>query len=78
MLFELSARLARYTNNQTYANWAEKIWDWSTKNLMDTRHWTVVDAVNTADNCKGHGDFQWTYNYGPFIRGAVYMYNQVS
>lgn len=45
---------------------------------MDTRHWTVVDAVNTVDNCKGHGDFQWTYNYGPFIRDTVYMYNQVS
>jgi mannan endo-1,6-alpha-mannosidase len=26
--FALAARLARYTGNQTYADWAVKIWDW--------------------------------------------------
>lgn len=29
LLFQLAARLARYTNNQTYTEWAEKVWDWS-------------------------------------------------
>lgn len=77
-LFELSARLAWYTNNQTYVDWAEKVWDWSAATLMNTSDWTVWDAAETVDNCQAHGDLQWTYNYGPFLRGAVYMYNQVS
>jgi mannan endo-1,6-alpha-mannosidase len=25
--FQLAARLARYTGNQTYIDWAEKVWD---------------------------------------------------
>lgn len=76
-LFELSARLARYTNNQTYSDWAERVWDWSNKTLMDG-DWTLYDSVKTTDDCKSHGSFQWTFDYGPFIRGAVYMYNLVS
>ncbi|KAK8042692.1 mannan endo-1-6-alpha-mannosidase DCW1 [Apiospora phragmitis] len=28
-LFQLSARLARATGNQTYQDWAQKIWNWS-------------------------------------------------
>lgn len=27
-LFHIAARLARYTGNQSYADWAEKVWDW--------------------------------------------------
>lgn len=77
-LFELSARLARYTNNQTYSDWAEKIWDWSTKTLMDTSDWMVYDSAQSIDNCKTRSGLQWSFNYAPFIRGAGYMYNLVS
>lgn len=77
-LFELSARLARYTNNQTYSDWAEKIWDWSAKTLMNTTDWTVYDSVETSDDCKTKSGWQSTFNYGPFIRGDLYMYNLVS
>lgn len=77
-LFELSARLARYTNNQTYSDWAEKVWDWSTKTLIDTSDWTVYDSTQTMDNCKSRDELQWSFDYGPFIRGAGSMYNLVS
>lgn len=77
-LFELSARLARYTNNQTYADWAEKIWDWSTKTLIDTGNWTVYDSVSMLDNCKHNADIAFTLNYRPYISGAAYMYSLVS
>lgn len=77
-LFELSARLARYTNNQTYSDWAEKIWDWSAKTLMNTADWTVYDYVETIDDCKTKSSLQPTFNYGPFICGSIYMYNLVS
>ncbi|KAG0647415.1 6-D-mannanase DCW1 [Hyphodiscus hymeniophilus] len=30
--FNIGARLARYTGNQTYVDWANKIWDWEESN----------------------------------------------
>lgn len=74
--FQLSARLARYTSNQTYADWAEKAWDWSaTTPLLNTTLWYIADTTSIAAQCHDHGDFQWTYNYGSYLMGAVYMYN---
>lgn len=77
-LFELSARLARYTNNQTYSDWAEKVWDWSTKTLVNTSDWAVHDTVSALGDCKIPSNLPWSWNYGSFIRGGVYMYNLVS
>lgn len=78
-LFQLSARLARYTKNQTYSDWAEKIWDWSASvPILNTAEWTIGDALDVESDCKSHGDLQWTYSYGAYISGAAYMYNVVS
>lgn len=77
-LFELSARLARYTNNQTYVDWAEKVWDWSTRTLIDTSDWTVHDSVSTLDDCKRNTVTAWTLIYGSYISGTAYMSNLVS
>jgi mannan endo-1,6-alpha-mannosidase len=77
LLFELSARLARYTNNKTYSDRADKIWKWSTKNLIDTDEWVISNNVDMEDDCKAPGIIQWSFNYGPYISGAAYMYNLV-
>lgn len=40
-LFQLAARLARATGNDTYLEWADKAWDWSAKTGLidpDTYH----------------------------------------
>lgn len=77
-LFQLAARLAYYTRNDTYAQWAEKIWDWSlTTPLLRDDVWTIADTTTTEANCTDHGDLQWTYNYGTYISGAGYLYNYV-
>lgn len=77
-LFQLAARLAYYTHNETYAVWAEKIWDWSAKTpLLKEVDWTIADTTSSEANCKDHGDIQWTYNYGTYVSGAGYMYNYV-
>lgn len=77
-LFQLAARLARYTNNDTYADWAEKIWDWSTtNNLVNTSTWAVADSVSIDNNCSNPDHTRWTYNYGTYLMGAAYMYNYV-
>ncbi|KAJ5779129.1 CAZyme family GH76 [Penicillium paradoxum] len=74
-LFQLSARLALYTKNATYAEWAEKIWDWSATTPLLRKNWVIADSTNNAANCKDHGDYQWTYNYATYISGAGYMHN---
>ncbi|PLN84880.1 putative glycosyl hydrolase [Aspergillus taichungensis] len=75
-LFELSARLARFTKNDTYAEWADKIWDWSaTTPLINEKTWFVADSTSNEANCKDAGRTQWTYNYGAYLTGAAFMYN---
>ncbi|KAJ5204147.1 mannan endo-1-6-alpha-mannosidase [Penicillium cinerascens] len=75
-LFELSARLARYTNNETYSDWAEKIWDWSaTTPLLDTTTWNIADDTSCEQNCTDQGNSQWSFNYGVYMTGAAYMHN---
>ncbi|OJJ42769.1 hypothetical protein ASPZODRAFT_136911 [Penicilliopsis zonata CBS 506.65] len=75
-LFQLSARLARYTYNESYYEWAEKIWDWAASSpLLSNSTWNVADSTETTNDCATQGDDQWTYNYGAFLGGAAYMYN---
>lgn len=77
-LFQLSARLALYTGNKTYAEWAERIWDWSaTTPLLKQKNWNIADSTTCGTQCTDHGDFQWTYNYATYISGAAYMHNYV-
>jgi mannan endo-1,6-alpha-mannosidase len=77
--FQLAARLARYTHNATYAEWAEKAWDWSVDSLLvNTKTWNVGDTVNINDNCTSLGNLQWSYNYGTYLAGAAYMQSYVS
>ncbi|GFF48527.1 mannan endo-1,6-alpha-mannosidase DCW1 [Aspergillus udagawae] len=75
-LFQLAARLARYTNNHTYYEWAEKVWDWSCSSpLLNNKTWSVADSTNVEDGCKSQGNNQWSYNYGTYLMGAAYMWN---
>ncbi|KAJ6004162.1 hypothetical protein N7522_005807 [Penicillium canescens] len=75
-LFQLSARLARYTNDQQYTDWAEKIWEWTEDSvLLDNKTWYVADSTEMSNDCKTSGNYQWTYNYGTYLMGAAYMYN---
>ncbi|CAG8254780.1 unnamed protein product [Penicillium salamii] len=78
-LFQLSARLARYTGSSIYLEWANKIWDWSVSSpLLSNTTWNVADSTNVDNDCATQGNAQWTYNYGTFLMGAAYMYNYVS
>lgn len=78
-LFQLSARLARYTDNQTYSEWAERIWDWMVSTpLVNNGTWNVADSTQVGDSCTSQGNNQWTYNYGTMLSGAAYMYAHVS
>jgi len=77
--FQLAARLARYTDNATYTDWAEKTWQWySDVSLWDAETYQVFDGTTTESNCTSVDHFEWTYNYAAAISGAAYMYNHVN
>jgi len=77
--FQLAARLAVYTGNSSYSDWAMKMWDWSTSSiLVNTTSWYIIDATTTTSNCTYSEYLQWTYNYGIYMMGIAYMYNYVS
>ncbi len=78
-LFVLAARLARFTNNDTYVETADMVWDWMTQvNLITENHqhnWLFVhDGINIA-NCSKILGYQWTYNQALFLVGSAYLYN---
>jgi len=75
--FQLAARLARYTGNQTYADWAEKSYDWITGTPLFTSQYLIYDGAQIENNCTVADKLQWTYNVGTFLMGAANMYNYV-
>ncbi|KAI1808885.1 glycoside hydrolase family 76 protein [Daldinia bambusicola] len=73
--FNLGARLARYLNNQTYADWAEKTWDWvESVGLMDSDY-RIYDGAHVETNCTDINRAQFSYNNAVYLLGAAHMYN---
>ncbi|KAI6782568.1 uncharacterized protein J7T54_003580 [Emericellopsis cladophorae] len=73
--FSLAARLALYTGNDTYADWAVKSWDWMIDLEYIDKWWYVYDGAHIPNNCTDIVPWQFTYNAGVFILGAAAMYN---
>ncbi|KAL5042893.1 hypothetical protein BDW71DRAFT_200203 [Aspergillus fruticulosus] len=76
-LFQLAARLGRFTRNATYFEFAEKIWDWSVYSpLIDPdQDWYIADSTSGQNNCSDRDHMQWSYNYGTYLAGCAFMYN---
>lgn len=75
--FQLAARLARHTNNGTYAEWAVKSWDWMRQSSLFTDKYEIYDGIFTGGNCTKPVISRWTYNVGTLLIGAANMYNYV-
>ncbi|KAL8679841.1 MAG: hypothetical protein Q9186_003907 [Xanthomendoza sp. 1 TL-2023] len=75
VFFNLAARLAKYTGNQTYADWAEKAWDWTADVGLMSPEYHFFDGAHTTLNCNDTNRQQWTYNAGVYMLGAANMYN---
>lgn len=77
--FNLGARLARYTDNATYAEYAEKTWDWLWGvNYIDHSNWRVYDGGHVEKNCTDINKATYSYNAAALLQGAASMYNYVS
>ncbi|MCJ1364553.1 hydrolase 76 protein [Acarospora aff. strigata] len=73
--FNMASRLAMYTGNQTYADWAETMWDWVTRVGLVSPQYYFYDGTDDTLNCSAINHIQWTYNAGVFLVGAANMYN---
>lgn len=76
--FQLAARLARFTGNQSYADWADKMWDWMAASPLfqfDNGLMYIWDNTNADNNCTDVAHYAWTYNYGTMLIGAASMYS---
>jgi mannan endo-1,6-alpha-mannosidase len=74
--FNIAARLARYTGNDTYAEWATKVFDWQIATDLITDSGEIKDGVHIRDNGNCEMDpIEWSYNSGIYLVGAAFMYN---
>jgi len=77
-LFNIAARLARYIGNSSYADWAEKTWDWVEGVGLMSDDYSVYDGTSDTTNCTSIDKLQFSYNQGIYLFGAAMMYNYVS
>ena len=75
--FNLAARLARYTGNTTYSDWATKIWDWEASIGLIDAQFNIFDGSSDTQNCTTLDRLQWSYNAGVYMHGAANMFNLV-
>lgn len=74
--FQLAARLGRYTGNQIYVAWAERMWNWVTAiGLVSSTTFNVYDGTGDLQNCSSVDQLQWSYNNAIFIYGSAILAN---
>jgi mannan endo-1,6-alpha-mannosidase len=71
--FNLAARLALYTGNSTYADWAIKTWDWMTGVKFIDEAYRIYDGALTDNNCSNITPYEFSYSIGAFLLGAAAM-----
>lgn len=77
-LFQLASRLARYTGNSTYSDWASTIFDWTTTVGFIDDGYNVYDGAHTETNCTDINKVQFSNTAGTYITGVAHMYNVTS
>ena len=77
VFFNIAARLARYTGNATYGEWAGRIFEWEQSVGLISSTGDVFDGVTISSNktCENIDKAQWTYNAGIYLHGAANMWN---
>ncbi|OAA77144.1 Mannan endo-1,6-alpha-mannosidase [Akanthomyces lecanii RCEF 1005] len=76
--FNVAARLARFTGNATYGEWATKIYEWESGIGLIGKDYAVYDGYNVFDDTKTCGnlhDIQFSYNAGIWLAGSAAMYD---
>ncbi|KAK4082088.1 CAZyme family GH76 [Purpureocillium lilacinum] len=72
--FQLAARMARATNNNTYLDWANRLWNWSSDvGFIDPDRFHVYDGADSRDNCSQTNYHSFTYTSGIYLYGAAIL-----
>jgi mannan endo-1,6-alpha-mannosidase len=77
-LFQLAARLSRFTGNQTYIAWAQKSLDWSQAVGLVSDQYSIFDGTDDLQNCTSLNHVQWSNNLGIYMKASSYLANSVS
>lgn len=77
-LFKLAARLAQYTGNKTYVDWAEKVYSWEQSVGLIAGNGAVYDGTSVTGNCTQINHIQWSAVSGDFLYGSAILYNMVN
>lgn len=75
--FNIGARLALYTKNETYAKYATETWEWMSSVGFLDKDYNIFDGGDQKDNCTEINRVPFSYNAGIFLLGAATMYNFV-
>ncbi|KAH6951761.1 glycosyl hydrolase family 76-domain-containing protein [Fusarium avenaceum] len=76
LFFNIGARLARMTGNDTYADYASKTWEWlEASELINNKTWAVYDGAKTTQNCSEINKIQFSAGPASLAMGAAFMYN---
>jgi mannan endo-1,6-alpha-mannosidase len=78
VFFNLASRLGRYTENQTYNDWAERSWEWMVGVGYIDKEFNVYDGGHVEVNCTNINKVQFSANAAMLIHGAAIMFNIVS
>ncbi|KAI1169565.1 glycosyl hydrolase family 76-domain-containing protein [Nemania sp. FL0916] len=76
--FNLAARLALYTKNSTYADWAIKTWDWMVAVRFIGDDYRIYDGATVETHCTDITPYEFSYNVGAFLLGAAAMVKYLS
>lgn len=77
IFFQLGARLASFTGNQTYIDWAEKSYSWTKSIGFMTDDYHIFDGAHTTQDCKDINKIEWSYVAACFVYGSAVMHNHV-
>jgi len=71
--FQISARLARATGNNTYLEWAEKTWDWTEAVGLIDAAGNVYDGAASSKNCTDTNPVTFSYGAAIYLYGAAVL-----
>ena len=76
--FLLGARLAKFTGNETYSEWADKSFTWAKDIGIIDDEYAVFDGGDATDDCRDINGFRWTNLHAAYTEGSAIMQNIVS
>ncbi|KAH7051201.1 glycosyl hydrolase family 76-domain-containing protein [Macrophomina phaseolina] len=78
LFFQLAARLAHFTGNQTYVYWASRTYNWTRDAGLIGDDFAVYDGASANDNCSNVSGEQWSYTAASFAYGSAVLANFTS